>query len=152
MSRTLALALLLGLAALPPAAQEAAPEDIARLREIKLELWPRAYREQDVALLERLLDERFQMIDAAGAVTGKADELAWVRAHRPGYDSFRYEIERLDVFDGKSAVVSGLGTITGTRDGKPYRDRYRSSNVLVKQNGEWRAVASHVSSLEAVSQ
>lgn len=122
-------------------------DDLAQLRELKLVQWPKAYREQDVALLARLLDDRFQMTDGRGAVSTKADELAWVRDHRPGYDSFQFEIERLEVFEGDSAIASGLGTVRGTRDGAPYVTRYRSTNVFVKRDGAWRAVASHVSTV-----
>jgi ketosteroid isomerase-like protein len=125
-----------------------APSDEAQLREIKLKLWPKAYREQDAVLLDRILDESFQSTDSSGARSTKADEIAWVRANRPGYDSFHFEIERLDVYDGQSAIVSGLGTVRGSRDGVPYVTRYRSTNVLVKRDGQWRAVASHVSTLE----
>ena len=139
----LAIALM---AALPVRAAEPRSDE-AQLRELKLTLWPKAYREQDTALLDRILDASFQMTDGTGTVSTKAEELAWVRGNRPGYDDFRFDIERLEVFDGRSAVVSGLGTVRGRRDGEPYITRYRSTNVLIKRDGTWRAVASHVSML-----
>jgi hypothetical protein len=37
--------------------------------------WPRAYREQDVALLDRILADEFQMIDADGNWSTKAEEI-----------------------------------------------------------------------------
>ena len=121
--------------------------DEAILRELKQDLWPRAYRTQDVALLNRILDPGFQMTDGQGRRSSKSDELAWIRANKPSYDHFEFRIERLDVFDGHSAIVAGLGIISGVRDSKPYTHRYRSTNVLIKRDGEWRAVASHVSYL-----
>jgi hypothetical protein len=132
----------------PPRAEPVGPpSDEAQLRELKLVQWPKAYREQDTVLLDQILDDGFQMTDGQGMASTKADEIAWVRANRPGYDSFQFQIERLDVYEGRSAVVSGLGTIRGRRDGVAYVTRYRSTNVLVKRDGAWRAVASHVSML-----
>ena len=131
----------------PSAAVDPASDDAATLRQIKLELWPRAYREQDVALLDRLLDPRFQMIDGEGRPSSKADELAWVAANAPVYDRFDYEIERLDVFSGSSAIVAGRGTVSGLRDGQRWTHVYHSTNVLVKREGRWVAVASHVSAV-----
>lgn len=130
-------------------ARDAGRDDAAQLREIKLVLWPRAYREQDVALLDRLLDPGFRLVGADGDVSDKAGELDWIARNKPSYDSFRYEIERLDIHGGDTAVVAGMGTVRGRRDGAPYTSRYRSTNVLVKRDGAWRAVASHVSMLPA---
>lgn len=146
--RVLLPILLLGLAAASPAADPASDAE-AVLRRIKLELWPRAYREQDIELLDRLLDPRFQMIDGEGRPSSKADELAWVAAHAPGYDTFDYQIERLDVFADSSAIVAGRGTVSGERDGQRWTHVYRSTNVLVKRDGRWVAVASHVSPVAA---
>jgi ketosteroid isomerase-like protein len=122
--------------------------DIEALRDLKLRLWPKAYREQDTALLDRILDDSFGMIDGSGAISTKSEEVAWIKDNKPGYDRFRYEIERIDVYDGRSAVVSGLGTIEFDEKGGVRTVRYRSTNVLIKRDGRWRAVASHVSMLK----
>jgi hypothetical protein len=87
------------------------------------------------------------MIDGEGNVSSKADEIAWVRANKLSYDSFEYVIERLEIHAGTTAIVSGLGTVRNTRDGAVRSSRYRSTNVFVKRDGVWRAVASHVSSV-----
>lgn len=49
-------------------------------------LWPRAYREQDTELLDRLLDDSFQMIDSEGKRSNKK-EGNWraVASHVSGY-------------------------------------------------------------------
>ncbi|MEO0734938.1 MAG: hypothetical protein AAFZ52_19025, partial [Bacteroidota bacterium] len=54
-------------------------EDERLLRQLKEELWPTAYAEQDTLLLDRILGEDFQMIDQAGNWYEKADELAWIK-------------------------------------------------------------------------
>jgi len=119
--------------------------DEAALREIKEVLWPKAYFEQDTALLGRLLAPEFQMVDGDGNWTTRADELDWVSKNKPGYDSLTFEIKRLDVLDNGTAIAAGTGTVRGTDADGPYVAQCQSTNVLIKRDGAWRAIASHVS-------
>ena len=68
--------------------------------------WPSAYRNQDVALLDRLLHERFELIDAEGRRSSKRDELDYVASNRWDPGEFEYRIERLDIFEGRFAIVA----------------------------------------------
>jgi hypothetical protein len=95
--------------------------DEAAIRELKETLWPKAYFEQDAALLDRILAPEFLMVDDSGAWSTKAAELAWVAKNKPGYDSLTF-----------------------------YLGQYQSTNVLIKRNGQWRAVASHVSGYKKI--
>jgi len=122
--------------------------DEATLREIKEVLWPRAYAQQDVALLDSLLADEFQMVDADGNWSTKAQELDWIRSNPPSYDSLVFEIIRLDIFENGSAIVAGKGVVSGTDESGPYTLEYQSTNVLIKRSGKWQAVASHVSGIK----
>ena len=135
------------LAAEPARDQET---DKARLRELKEVLWPRAYREQDPVLLAQILADEFESIDAGGSVSTKAEELDYVRKNKPSYDSFRFVIRRLQIFENRTAVVSGTGFIeTKARDGKKAsRMEYQSSNVFIERDGRWQAISSHVSGIK----
>jgi ketosteroid isomerase-like protein len=126
------------------AQSHARSEEEKALRRLKEVDWPKAYKEQDVALLDRILADEFQMVDADGNKSTKAEELDWVRNNKPGYDSLTFEITRLDLFENGTAIVGGTGTI---RDEGSVTE-YQSSNVLVKRNGTWKAVASHVSGVK----
>ena len=123
--------------------------DKAKLRELKEVLWPKAYREQDVALLSQILADEFESIDGEGARSTKAEELDYIRKSKPGYDSFRFEIRRLQVFENRTAIVSGTGYIESKpKGGKPAsRLQYESSNVFIERDGRWQAIASHVSAV-----
>lgn len=143
--RIVRLFVVLSLISAPGLIGQAPSEDEKVLREIKEVLWPKAYRDQDTALLDRLLAEEFQMIDGAGLWSTKADEMKWVRENRPAYDSLTFKIKRLDVFENGTAIISGTGTVKGRDSSGSYVAEYQSSNVLVKRKGVWRAVASHVS-------
>jgi hypothetical protein len=123
-------------------------EDETALRQIKEVDWPKAYREQDPELLDRILADEFQMIDADGAWASKAEELEYVRKHKPSYDSFRFVIKRLEIFENDSAVVAGTGFITDRRGADHVVTEYQSTNIFIKRDGRWQAIASHVSGVK----
>ncbi len=122
---------------LPPALADEPPDDEAVLRHFKTVLWPQAYRTQDTALLARLLHESFEMLDDAGNRSTRQKELEAVAAEAWDPGEFRYEIERLEIYDGRFAVIDGRGIASDYT--------YVSSNYLVKQDGRWQAIGSHVS-------
>jgi hypothetical protein len=122
--------------------------DEQAIRQLKLVDWPRAYREQDTRLLDRLLAEEFERIGFEGERSSKKDELAELPKNKPRYDTFAFEITRLSIFENGTAIVSGTGTITGKDQQGRYVTTYSSSNVLIKRGGAWRAVGSHVSGLK----
>jgi len=107
------------------------------LRNFKTVLWPQAYRKQDTDLLDRLLDDSFQMIDGEGNRSNKKKEIEWLKANAWNPGTFEYRIERLDIYDGSMAIIDGTGVAE--------KYSYKSSNVLIKKAGQWQAVASHVS-------
>ncbi len=116
-------------------------EDRKALRYLKEVEWPKAYREQDTALLDRILGDDFKMIDGDGNWSDKKSELDWIKNNPWITDSFRFEIKRLEILENGTAIVSGTGHIIGDSTSATYQ----SSNILVKRNGLWKAVSSHVS-------
>ncbi len=117
---------------------EADYEILKHLKEIN---WPKAYREQDTVLLDAILGNDFQMIDASGNWSNKTLELEWIKKHSSSYDSFFYEIKRLDLLPNGTAMICGTGHIFNDS----LHTIYQSSNVLVKRGDGWKAIASHVS-------
>ena len=122
---------------IPPTASA---DDEATLRHFKTVLWQQAYRMQDTELLERLLHDDFSVIDDAGNVSTKQQELVWITENKWDPGEFEYRIERLDIYDGRFAIIAGTGIA------ETYI--YKSSNVLIKDDGQWRAVSSRVSGVE----
>lgn len=147
----LLLACGLALAVVAPARASNPASDEALLREIKEVLWPRAYREGDKALLDRLLAEEFRLIGPDGGWSDKATELERVAASRWINRSFRFEIRRLEVFENGTAVVAGRGVVIGPESEPEGGYQYQSSNVLIRRTGRWQAIASHVSGLRSLS-
>ena len=62
-------------------------------------LWPKAYFEQDAALLDSILADEFRMVDAEGNWSTKSQELADVKKGKPSYDSLVFAIKRLEIFE-----------------------------------------------------
>lgn len=112
-------------------------DDYETLRHFKTVLWPQAYRTQDVELLDRLLHDSFEMFDGDGNRSTKVEELESIRVNRWDPGSFEYRIERLQIYQEAFAVIAGTGIAENYT--------YKSSNFLVKEDGVWRAIASHVS-------
>ena len=122
--------------------------DTESLTHLKRVLWPKPYREQDTKLLDQILADEFSSIDADGAWSTKNEELEYVRVNRPSYESFSFSIQRLDVFKNGTAIVAGTGTITRADAAGRHILQYQSSNVFIKRDGRWQAVASHVSGVK----
>ena len=112
-------------------------DDEATLRHFKTVLWPQAYRTQDVELLDSMLHDSFEVIDHEGTVSTKLGELDFIANNEWDPGEFEYRIDRLDIYDGKTAIISGAGIASNYT--------YKSSNVLIKEDGKWRAISSHVS-------
>ena len=110
------------------------------LRKFKTVLWPQAYRNQDIELLDRMLHDSFVVITDSGEVSTKQDEIEFLRDNDWDPGEFEYRIDRLDIYDSGVAVISGRGFA------ETYT--YSSSNVLIKENGRWQAIGSHVSGVE----
>ncbi|NNE67563.1 MAG: nuclear transport factor 2 family protein [Pyrinomonadaceae bacterium] len=123
-------------------------DDKAKLTHLKKVLWKKAYREQDTALLESILAEEFQVIFDGGEWSDKKGELEYIKKNRPDYDSFEYEIRRLDIFANGTAIIAGEGHVIGKNANGEYEYKYQSSNVLIKRNGNWKAISSHVSGVK----
>lgn len=125
-------------------------DDHNTLRHLKETLWPQAYREADVELLDSILHEDFAIITASGEWSTRKTELAELPNYGWPHESFSYQIRRLDIYHDNTAIVAGEGRASGNNDEGPYCLRYQSSNILIKQGGKWKAVLSHVSGVDTV--
>jgi len=126
--------------------QSATNSDMEILRHLKQIDWPKAYAKQDTILLDKILGDDFRMIDQSGNWFTKKDELDWIKKNAIKNDSFRYEIKRFEILDNGTAIICGTGHIQ--KDS--IKSIYQSSNVLVKREGEWKAILSHVSGVRDI--
>lgn len=123
-------------------------EDEEALRNLKTVLWPKAYGEQDTVLLDQILHEDFELIDDNGDTYSKNDEMEYISNYGPSYSEFEFQVERIDMFDNGTAMVSGKGIMKGENSDGAYITTYKSSNTLIKVDGLWKAINSHVSGVK----
>lgn len=139
------IGMLLGLAA---AAEPALAADIVALREAKLRAWPGFYRENDAAGLQAFLADGFVALSDDGSTEAKPEVVAWVRANKwtNAQASFRYDIKDIAFYDADTANVYGVGSFDGKGpDGAACRLRYTSTNIFVREGGQWKPKFSHTS-------
>ena len=117
------------------------------LTNIKTSIWPNAYKHADVKQLDKLLHSTFKLVDAKGNVANKSQELAFLADYKWPHENFTYTITSMEI-TGETAVVIGTGKASGKGAESAYCFTYTSSNVLIKQGANWRAVLSHVSGYE----
>lgn len=119
------------------ASDSADPEATTKQALIRLEhAWLQALETHDVDALQRILAEDFLDTSYDGQLRTKADQLAGGRD--PTIESERLSELRVRVF-GDAAIVTGLNTVTGAQHAWTVRIRF--TDVFVKRDGRWQAVA-----------
>lgn len=102
-----------------------------------------AFRLGDIPALERLLAPEFTLVDPGANVQTRAEAIAEVRAGDPQYDRFQNHSMTARIY-GDTAVVQGITSLKGRSGGKPFAVDVRFTDTLVRVNGHWRIVVSHV--------
>jgi ketosteroid isomerase-like protein len=123
-------------------AHESARAEIARLFAARADALVRG----DAAFFRRLLDEGFRYTNASGAVFDRAGYLAfYLESGRARWQSQQWD--DLDVrVHGDVAVATCRLHDRATFDGEPLDARFRSTQVFVKLEGDWRYVAGQTTS------
>ncbi len=119
--------------------------DIKYLTHLKQNVWPTIYKKSDVAGLDELTHPNFVIVDNQGNTTSKTEELSFLKTYTWPHDEFEYDIQRLNIFENKTAIVAGQGKASGKNEKGDYCFTYISTNVLIKIKGRWKAIQSHVS-------
>jgi ketosteroid isomerase-like protein len=102
----------------------------------------------DVAALDRLLDDALVFTGLDGTVVGKQDDLAAHQARRLRLTRFEPSEQRV-LHLGTTAVVSVRVEHEGTWDGAPVRGPLRYTRVWCERPEGWRVVAGHLSAVTA---
>jgi len=106
--------------------------------------WTEALVKRDVAFLDRILAEEYTLGSADGMVATKAQYLAWLRSGELVVGSMVNDAIQVRMY-GDVAVVNGLDTEKSQFKGKDTSGQYRWTDTLIKRDGRWRSVATHVS-------
>jgi ketosteroid isomerase-like protein len=106
--------------------------------------WADALMKNDQAAIDRIESADWMLTDPEGMLVSKAQAEANLKSGTVKFESFKLDELNVRVY-GNTAVVHGLQTRKSSYKGKDTSGRYRSTDVFVKRNGRWQAVAAHVS-------
>ena len=146
MKSTAHLAVIVGLAAGVILSIEVAAQT-ANVEQTLLQLerdWEQANVRNDTAALERILAPEFVSTDSDGRLTTRAEGFARRKSGEVTFTAFTQDDYKMQVI-GDTAIVTGRSTIKGIRDGKDLSGQERWTDVFVRRNGRWQAVATHSS-------
>ena len=127
------------------AASDKKPQDDASVQAItKIEhRWADALLKGDVAAMDQIESPAYMLSDPDGNLSNRADNDSDFASGAEKYSAFSFDDMKVNVF-GDTAVVLGLETEKSTYKGQDTSGQYRFTDVFVRQNGAWLAVATHV--------
>lgn len=108
--------------------------------------WGDAFERRDMATLDRLMADEYILTDPLGNVRSKAESLAALKTNEIHFESTKSDNVNV-VINGDTAVVTGRSTFKGRYKGWPMGGQYQYTDVLVKREGRWQAVSSHITAL-----
>jgi uncharacterized protein (TIGR02246 family) len=103
----------------------------------------RALMSADLAVLAQIFADDYVQYNEAGKAFTKQDVLESFRSGAIRYRSIVSTGRQIRVF-GDTAIVHGAESDEVESDGKRFNVRYVYLDVLRKQNGEWKLVASQL--------
>jgi len=146
----LALALaLLGVAAAAGLELTKAERDVRALERA----WLDAYETFDVAAMERIVADDFEITFGDGSRQDKPALVAMLQAPRnAGAPTSRFFTEDVrSRVRGETVILTGTVVTETTRDGETTQERARYTDTYARRDGRWQVVASHLSNLPAPS-
>jgi len=109
-----------------------------------MQKWADALMKSDHAAIDQIESADWMLTDPEGMLVSKAQAEASLKSGTMKFESFKFDELNVRVY-GNTAVVHGLQTRKSSYRGKDTSGQYRSTDVFVKRNGRWQAVAAHVS-------
>jgi ketosteroid isomerase-like protein len=109
--------------------------------------WATALTKRDMATIDRMEATDYMFISPDGSLSNKTESDAMIKSGDVVIASFKIDDLKVRI-NGDTAVVHGLETEKSSYKGTDTSGQYRFTDVFVKRNGTWRALATHVSKVE----
>jgi len=106
--------------------------------------WMNAEVKADLAFIDRILAEDWEVTDPAGAVWTKAQFLAGRKSGEGVVISFVLDNVKARVY-GDAAVVTGRMTSQQAFKGQDISGQYQCTDTFIKKDGRRQCVATHIS-------
>lgn len=116
-----------------------------QIRQIESE-WGTAFERRDLHKLNRLMADEYNFTDPLGQIRTKAETLDALATNEVNFESTNSDNVRVRVC-GDTAVVTGRSTFRGRYRGFSVSGQYQYTDVLVRREGSWKAVNSHITAL-----
>jgi ketosteroid isomerase-like protein len=127
-----------------PAAQVASKEDqIGKLEDD----WAAAMVKADLGALDAIMANDFVSTSPTGEVQTKEGLMAELKNGKLKFESMHVDELKVRTY-GDTAIAFGMDTSKAAYDGKDISGQFRWTDVFVKRNGRWQAVASHLSRVD----
>ena len=128
------------------AQSKSAGGDEAALKAIE-EKWDVANMKGDTATLTAIFADTFISTSAEGKTRTKAEVLAQVKSGDIKYETSKVDDMKVYLY-GDTAVVNGRWKAKFVEKGKPVDTSERFTDTYVRQNGQWKCVASQGSTIK----
>jgi ketosteroid isomerase-like protein len=109
--------------------------------------WAEALIKADQAVIDRLVTPEWTVVGADGKLQSKAQADEELKSGAVKFESFKVDELKVKVF-GKTAIAQGVETEKSSYKGKDTSGQYRFTDVFVKRNGRWQAVATQITRVE----
>ena len=113
------------------------------LRAIEKE-WAQAFVNNDAEAIGRHMADDWTVISPDGNVIDKPTFLGLIQSGMLTHEGMEFGEMGVRVY-GDTAVVTSRATSRGRFLGEPFTELERSTDVFVKQEGEWKSVVTHLS-------
>jgi len=120
--------------------QTALAELIEEVREFEC-AWGDAYMNRDLAALAQIMADDYTFTDPLGSVTDKAQNLAYISTGEFVIQDTHSRNIYIRIY-GDTAVVTALSNFKARYRGVGVGGSYQYTDVLVRRQGRWTAVAS----------
>jgi len=108
----------------------------------------RAIVDNNAEAIERFVADDWILVDPDGKIVEKDRFLAVVKSGALTHDTMKLDDPRVRVYGG-TGVVTGRATSAGKFMGAEFTTLERSTDVVVKINGQWRCVLTHLTRIAA---
>jgi ketosteroid isomerase-like protein len=137
--------LLLGGKVIAQAEQEVKDKTVKELKTLENE-WAQAFVKNDAEAIGGFMANDWIVIGSDGSVIDRASFLGIIKSGMLTHDVMRADDMKVRVY-GDTAVVTARSTSKGKFNGQVFSELERSSDVFVKQNGQWKCVLTHLTKI-----
>ncbi len=130
-----------------PAATPALSEDEKALLKLEQD-WGEATMKGDVAFVDHSEADEYVYTDPNGQMSNKKDSLEATKAGAAKLDSFKIRDVKVHVY-GDTAVLTGQTQLKGKGDDADMSGDFRWTDVFIKRDGRWQAVASQATAIQS---